>query len=188
MIATGRQIRAARALLGWTRADLARAASVHVNSVAYWEDAANIPTGAYQVPVACRRMRKALLKSGVRTFVSPRIGVELCENDNLDSSARGRARPRHGVKEYCRVPELPIDKTRPVPSVKSTGPQLCGARTRQGRPCLRKALANRKCRNHGGASTGPRTQAGRDRIAKAQRKRWRQWRMAMSRSVAASDK
>ena len=37
----------------------------------------------------------------------------------------------------------------------------CGAKTRRGTPCQRKALQNRKCRNHGGMSTGPRTPEGR---------------------------
>ncbi|WP_172619363.1 HGGxSTG domain-containing protein [Paenibacillus alvei] len=31
----------------------------------------------------------------------------------------------------------------------------CGAKTRSGQPCKRKALANGRCRLHGGKSTGP---------------------------------
>lgn len=31
----------------------------------------------------------------------------------------------------------------------------------------------RRCRFHGGLSTGPKTQEGRERIAAAQRRRWR---------------
>ncbi|MES0404071.1 MAG: HGGxSTG domain-containing protein, partial [Hyphomicrobium sp.] len=31
----------------------------------------------------------------------------------------------------------------------------CNARTRAGHPCKRKALANGRCPNHGGLSTGP---------------------------------
>jgi hypothetical protein len=51
--------------------------------------------------------------------------------------------------------------------------KLCGARTRQdGHPCKRKALANGRCRIHGGLSTGPKTIEGRARIAQAQRDRW----------------
>jgi hypothetical protein len=35
----------------------------------------------------------------------------------------------------------------------------CGAFARSiGKPCQRKALANGRCRNHGGMSTGPKTQ------------------------------
>jgi hypothetical protein len=37
----------------------------------------------------------------------------------------------------------------------------CGARTRLGRACLRRAFPNGRCRNHGGLSTGPRTLEGR---------------------------
>lgn len=45
----------------------------------------------------------------------------------------------------------------------------CGARTRKGSPCQRPArLAVGRCRVHGGASTGPRTEEGRARIAAAQ--------------------
>ncbi len=36
----------------------------------------------------------------------------------------------------------------------------CGARTRRGTPCRRKALQNGRCPNHGGLSTGPRTREG----------------------------
>jgi hypothetical protein len=52
----------------------------------------------------------------------------------------------------------------------------CGARTRSGEPCQRKALKNGRCPNHGGLSTGPRTREGRARIADAARRRWEAWR------------
>ena len=38
-------------------------------------------------------------------------------------------------------------------------------------PCKAKGLANGRCRNHGGLSTGPRTQAGKLAIALATKKR-----------------
>src|SRR6056297_2160612 len=50
----------------------------------------------------------------------------------------------------------------------------CGAKTRSGEPCKKAAMKGRsRCRNHGGASTGPRTEAGRARIAAAQLKHGR---------------
>ena len=53
----------------------------------------------------------------------------------------------------------------------------CGARTRAGHPCKRRLLLRgNKCSNHGGMSTGPRTEAGRKIISDAQKKRWRGWR------------
>ena len=50
--------------------------------------------------------------------------------------------------------------------------QKCGAKTRRGTACIRTPLANGRCPNHGGLSTGPKTAAGRMRIAEAQRLRW----------------
>jgi hypothetical protein len=53
----------------------------------------------------------------------------------------------------------------------------CGAKTRAGGRCRVKAVRGKKrCRFHGGLSTGPKTEAGRARIAEAQRRRWRNYR------------
>ena len=53
----------------------------------------------------------------------------------------------------------------------------CGAMTRKGRPCVRRPVrGNKRCPNHGGLSTGPRTLEGKARIAAVQRERWRKWR------------
>lgn len=52
----------------------------------------------------------------------------------------------------------------------------CGARTRRGTDCARKALNNGRCSNHGGLSTGAKTAAGLARIVDAQRRRWARWR------------
>ena len=50
---------------------------------------------------------------------------------------------------------------------------MCGARNRQGKPCaVRVEPGKRRCRFHGGLSTGPRTAKGKARIAEAQRRRW----------------
>jgi hypothetical protein len=48
---------------------------------------------------------------------------------------------------------------------------LCGARTRSNNPCAKHPIkGKRRCRLHGGLSTGPRTEAGKAKIGKAQ---WR---------------
>jgi len=50
--------------------------------------------------------------------------------------------------------------------------QLCGAYARStGNPCRAKALANGRCKNHGGLSTGPKTPEGKSRIAEATKHR-----------------
>src|SRR5215204_7542738 len=46
----------------------------------------------------------------------------------------------------------------------------CGARGRTGKPCQGPAMANGRCRMHGGTSTGPRTPEGLKRSRKA---RWK---------------
>jgi hypothetical protein len=49
----------------------------------------------------------------------------------------------------------------------------CGAKNRKGQPCAARAIpGKRRCRFHGGLSTGPKTADGRARIAAAQRRRW----------------
>lgn len=49
-------------------------------------------------------------------------------------------------------------------------PRLCEARTRKGHPCRRAAMrGRRRCRLHGGLSTGPRTAEG---LARSRRARW----------------
>lgn len=61
---------------------------------------------------------------------------------------------------------------------RATRGQQCGGRTRNGTPCrMRPATPfNRRCRLHGGLSTGPTTAEGKARIAEAQRQRWARWR------------
>jgi hypothetical protein len=43
----------------------------------------------------------------------------------------------------------------------------CGAKTRRNTSCQGPAMANGRCRLHGGLSTGPRTRAGIERIRRA---------------------
>ena len=46
--------------------------------------------------------------------------------------------------------------------------ERCGAKTRKGTPCQRPAnKKNGRCRLHGGASSGPRTEVGRVRVSAA---------------------
>src|SRR6476620_589035 len=64
-----------------------------------------------------------------------------------------------------------------TPSSHRKGRLLCGAKTRAGGRCqVRAEPGKARCRLHGGKSPGPKTQAGRARIAEAQRERWRVYR------------
>jgi hypothetical protein len=67
------------------------------------------------------------------------------------------------------------------------GRLLCGAKTRAGGCCqVRAELGKARCRFHGGKSTGPKTRAGRARIAEAQRLRWLAYRETV-RAVRSGD-
>ena len=65
----------------------------------------------------------------------------------------------------------------------------CGARTRKGTACQRLGTPkNGRCHLHGGASTGPRTEEGRARIAAAQFKHGRRSKKAIAERRAATRK
>lgn len=64
--------------------------------------------------------------------------------------------------------------------------RLCGAKTRAGGACQVRAEPGRaRCRFHGGKSTGPKTEAGRNRISEAQRRRWQAFRERHQTNAAA---
>lgn len=104
--------------------------------------------------------------------------VELWERIKLaEHEARMRARQiaeearRQARERYERERAADLERRRAAKQVR------CGAKTRAGHPCKRKGLGNNgRCPNHGGLSTGPKTKAGRRRIALAQRERWKRWR------------
>lgn len=80
-LCSGRQIRAARAMLGWTRAELANAAGVHPNAVAYWERAPQIPgtlpsgRQSWHETAVVARIRKSLESAGIGFISTPAPGV-----------------------------------------------------------------------------------------------------------------
>ncbi len=81
------------------------------------------------------------------------------------------------------VMELLIDKQTSDTDDRQQQPRskqrvICGAKTRKGVPCRAKSEpGRRRCKFHGGKSTGPKTPEGRQRIAEAQRHRWAAWKV-----------
>jgi hypothetical protein len=91
------------------------------------------------------------------------------ETDNATRNARACARVM-GCYWRSRNMTLASDQTSPG---RRKGRRLCGAKTRAGGSCqVRAEPGKARCRFHGGKSTGPKTPAGRARIAEAQRRRW----------------
>ena len=92
MIATGRQIAAARALLGWSQDKLAEESKLHPNSIAYWERHDEIETGEWRAPsVFGRHCSMPASKPS-----SPhRQAFGLWQSHDFGSSTRVGARGRH---------------------------------------------------------------------------------------------
>jgi hypothetical protein len=89
----------------------------------------------------------------------------------MQLEVRARVRARHGVLLEEPGHDFVSDQTWPS---RRRGRRLCSAKTRAGGCCeVRAEPGKARCRFHGGKSTGPKTEAGRARIAEAQRLRWR---------------
>jgi hypothetical protein len=99
------------------------------------------------------------------------MGIISKANNRLGAQMK---RPKSAIGHDCTCSLL-----RPKESSARTGdlleiqPPTCGAKNRDHLPCGNRPLAGRRrCRFHGGLSTGPRTAEGRARIALAQKRRW----------------
>ncbi len=74
MIASGSQIRAARAGLGWSQAELAGRAGIHAKAVAYWEHMGEVSRRQAQ-GWALEKMLAAFQSAGVDVVTEPRPAV-----------------------------------------------------------------------------------------------------------------
>ena len=144
-IVMGNQIKAARSLLGWTQHELANAARVHPNAVAYWGQAVAIPTGRHQ-PHACRKIAQALHRSGVEFVGHAKPSVRLLRIHNFVMRPPSRARARHGlIPVISDRGEWPPNTQRHAPQLNATR-MASGAKTRANGSCRAKAMANHRCR------------------------------------------
>ena len=152
---TGEELKAHRKNAGLSQRELAEAAGLHRCSVVYWEGKPDVdlkghaPTRFFEVlklkvyPTPKARTRIWGFMDRQQEYFDNKLAAEL--KRLADNTAIKRARKR----------------------------VRCGAKTRKGTPCrLLSEAGRRRCKFHGGMSTGPRTLEGRERIAEAQRKRW----------------
>jgi DNA-binding XRE family transcriptional regulator len=66
-------------------------------------------------------------------------------------------------------------------------PATCQAKTRKGTPCrMQPAPGKKRCKLHGGMSTGPKTVEGRQAISRAQKARWQASRSPVARPATPS--
>ena len=165
---TGAELRAHRKAMGLSQKTLAHRAIISCSAVKYWERKARIKPSVWAV----KRIAKAL-----------GIGVQPA---NLPQYARAGGR---GVTEWGQTSgkldaevELKMVAWRERAALRAARRRVvCGANTRKDTPCRNLSEPGRKrCKFHGGKSTGPKTCEGRAKIAEAQRIRWAKWRMGQS--------
>ena len=97
-----------------------------------------------------------------------RQGNALSEADKMQVKSAGRHLwPADRHVQEVRVVGPPRNGN---PSGDPRNARRCRARTRKGHECRSPAMANGRCRMHGGASTGPRTAAG---LERSQRANWK---------------
>jgi hypothetical protein len=115
--------------------------------------------------------------------------VESCRTINTDQVVAPRCGQKLPFEAKRFLSTTPAPKRRMNQSPQASSPQntirrdrpRCGAKTRAGGACLVRVEAGKaRCRFHGGLSTGPKSEAGRSRIAEAQRRRWRAYRASQT--------
>jgi transcriptional regulator with XRE-family HTH domain len=149
---SGAELRAARMAAGLTQTALAARAGVSRSTVQYWE-------------------AKPLLKpSGGARKLAEALGLVAL----LRSNVRARGWGLSVAQEFSRLHAAQLASTEATQAQRLARLRVtCGAKTRKGTPCRCKSEAGkRRCKFHGGLSTGPKTAEGRARIAEAQKRRW----------------
>lgn len=183
---TGAELKAARKAAGLSQIALGIKAGISRHAVSYWECRETVDPRSWAV----RQMAEAepqiqtLLQAWWNNTRVRDLGVT--RRAILPIYSRSNARARDGSYRLSAMDALlEAAITHELIRMKEREAQrrarlrvTCGAKTtRKGTPCRNKSEPGRKrCKFHGGRSTGPRTVEGRARIAEAQRKRWARWR------------
>ena len=153
---TGTELKQARLRAGLTQQQLADKTGFHRLAVGYWERKKVKFTARYGAPFAfAKALGMKYYWTPIRTRAS--WGFTDYEQRRLDQEFARVAAMRAQREAHLRI--------------------RCNAQTRKGTPC--KALSEpgkRRCKFHGGLSTGPKTLEGRAMIAEAQKRRWALWR------------
>ena len=159
---TGAELKQARLYAGLTQQQLADKTGFHRLVVGYWENKPGEFTGRHGAPFA---FAQALGMKHYWTPIRTRAvwGFTDYEQIRLD-------------KECARASKMLAQR-------EARRQVRCNAKTRKGTPC--KVLSEpgkRRCKFHGGLSTGPKTVEGRTNISKAQKRRWVNWRLQKAES------
>lgn len=156
---TGKDLKAARRKTGMNQTDFGRSIGLSRHTVSYWENKKQIKIAPVGPTGTVARMLQAL-------------SLPYYLGSNARARAWGFIDRQQEAHDRQIVKQLTALKAREAIRAASRR-VICGAKTRKGHPCkLNSEPGRRRCKFHGGLSTGPKTAEGRARIAEAQRKRW----------------
>ncbi|MEI4471508.1 helix-turn-helix transcriptional regulator [Frigidibacter sp. MR17.24] len=161
---TGAELAAIRKAAGLSQTELGKRVGIGRHAVSYWETKDRVDPYAWAV----RRMEEVLdlpeKPAPLRVPSYPSFAERMAE---LDRQAEAKFMERV-ARAQARV-DAQAAKRR----------VRCGAKTRKGTPCRAKSEpGKRRCKFHGGKSTGARTPEGRQRLREAALRRWARWRAA----------
>ena len=153
---SGADLRAARQAAKITQADLAKRVGVSRDTVQYWEAKADIgrnSTGGRMAEALGLRINCPTIARAGGWGVSWREQAD-AQAEVLFAAYLARRKEREAHRLACHR-------------------FICGAKTRKGGQCRNKSEpGKRRCKFHGGKSTGAKTTEGLARIVEAQRRRW----------------
>lgn len=153
----GMDLKARRKAKGWSQRQLAKAAGIGRTAVQYWEGAFQIDPKGWAVCRMADALGWELPRPVFRTDTRRRGDGLLAFRAALEADVEGRLAAAQ-AREAERAARRRV---------------VCGAKTRKGMPCrLKSEPGKRRCKFHGGKSTGARTPEGVERIREAQRRRW----------------
>lgn len=153
----GAELAARRKAAGLTQRQLAKAAGVGRTAVQYWEAAPHLDPRGWAVGRMAELLGWHVSGPACCTVSRPRGDEVLSLLAATDAWAAAQL-AAYRKREAARAAHRRV---------------VCGAKTRKGTPCRNKSEpGKRRCKFHGGMSTGARTPEGIERIREAQRRRW----------------
>ncbi|AXI43508.1 hypothetical protein C1J02_17435 [Sulfitobacter sp. SK011] len=176
----GAELKAIRRKSGYSQTQMGQMIECSRHAVSYWECQGTISTRRlrYGVP---KRMGEVLGFTVLPYFHAPHARGDGVLLPNRLTSTRTRG---DGVLEWTDAEQSALDRevarlNEKAAIAAARYRQLCGSNTRKGNPCRNMSEpGRRRCKFHGGRSTGPKTPEGKARIADAQKARWAAYRAA----------
>lgn len=157
---TGAELAAIRKAAGLSQAELAGRVGIGRHAVSYWECKREVERSAWAV----ERMAQVLALPDAPMIVPIRIFF-------VERQQHGTTHQDAAVLAMLQAVEDQMKAIRANRRVR------CGAKTRKGAACrMRSEPGKRRCKFHGGKSTGAKTAEGKALIAEAQCRRWARWR------------